>query len=101
MLAADIRENLCALIDAFCEATGLSEGQASKKIYGNTPFFALYREGKQSLSVKTLDRLIEKFRADWPPGAEWPHLRAIIMDRAAPAPPKPKAARAQAEAAQK
>ena len=79
LLATAIRENVCALVEAYIEATGISESAASKKFYGSSSFFQTFRTGEHSISVKRLDIMLQEFREAWPPDAEWPHLRPILI----------------------
>jgi hypothetical protein len=83
MLQATVKENLCAIVDAYMSATGLSEAQISKRFYGNVQFFREFRIGKHSISVKKLDEIVAEFKERWPPDAEWPYLRPLLMGRVA------------------
>lgn len=91
-IATEIRANLLAIVAAYRKATGLSLGTISSRFYGNAGFLAEFKAGRQTLSIDKLDKVVEKFRAEWPDGASWPYLGAIFMN-----PPKRRPARKTAE----
>jgi hypothetical protein len=78
-LTEPVRDNLLTLVSVYRKATGISLATASMKFYGNATFFAQLQRGQQSISVKTLDAVLEKMRAAWPDGVAWPSLRPIFM----------------------
>lgn len=79
------RANARAIVTAYRRATGLSVGQVSKKFYGNAGFLAAFLSGKQSMSLKKFDQVVDGIREQWPAEAEWPSVRAIILPRPIPA----------------
>ena len=79
MFARIIRDNLLAIAEAYCKATGKSQVQISKEFYGNADFFKKLRTGKHSISVGRLDTMIKRFQAEWPDDAEWPPCRMVSM----------------------
>lgn len=74
-----VRYNLLAIVGAWCRATGKSESAASREFYGNNDFFAQLRTGEHTISVKQLDKMLNKFRRRWPKDADWPWTRALFM----------------------
>jgi hypothetical protein len=81
MIAKTISRNLLAIADASRAATGASWSEMSKEFYGNSDFFQKLRAGDRSISAKTLDKMIKKFRRKWPKKADWPFVRAVWMTR--------------------
>jgi hypothetical protein len=86
-----VRDNLLAIAAAYCQATGRSLVAVSKDFYGNRDFFAKLssgtrlasssRPGAYSVSLRKLDMILARFRAEWPKGVPWPRTRAISMGR--------------------
>lgn len=95
-IAAEIRTNLLAIAAAYRKATGLSLATVSARFYGNAGFLAEFKAGRQTISIDKLDGMVAKFHAEWPDGAEWPYLSAVLMDR----PPKRRTRKAPEERAQ-
>lgn len=79
MLAKTCRHNLLAIARAYAQAAGVSLGTVSKNFYGNRTFLADFRAGKTSVSVDKLDEMLAKFASEWPAGARWPMLRAVLV----------------------
>jgi hypothetical protein len=79
-IAKDIRKNLIAIARAYRAATGQSWTQMSKEFYGNSDFFQKLIAGtRRSVSSGSLEKMILRFRKNWPPGADWPFTKAIFM----------------------
>jgi hypothetical protein len=76
-----IRTNILEIVAAYRKATGKSLSQVSKKFYGRSEFFADFRTGRQSISLRRLSVMVEKFRKEWPLGADWPFVRIVYMGR--------------------
>lgn len=93
MVEEIVRANLLAIVAAFCKATGRSLISVSKEFYGNRDFFAKLSSGTRlivgspsrpggfSISLRKLDMMLDKFRAEWPRGTPWPATRLIAMGR--------------------
>ena len=79
MFERDVRLNLIAIAAAYCEATGKSLTQVSLEFYGRGDFFTKFRARKRSLSIKSVDTMIRKFRKEWPADAKWPTIRPIFI----------------------
>ena len=69
-----MRNNLRALAYAFARAKGLSLTTVSKEIHGSGPFFEKYFNGEGSTRIDTYFLLVNRFRARWPDGVEWPEI---------------------------
>jgi hypothetical protein len=76
-----VRDNLLTLVSVYRKATGTSLTTASMRFYGNANFFDNLKRGEQSLSVKTLETVLDRISALWPDDVEWPQLRPIFMRR--------------------
>jgi len=76
-----IRQNLFAILAAYMKATDKSLSTCSREFYGKSSFFENLRKGEQSLSLKTLDEILDRIRAQWPAKADWPFLPSIYMSR--------------------
>lgn len=81
MFSKIVRDNLWAIAVAYRKATGKSLATISKDFYGRGNFLNNIKAGKHSLSVPQVDRVLAKFRQQWPDDAQWPMTRAIMMDR--------------------
>jgi len=81
MIATACRDNLRALVRSFRKSTGLSLSQVSKKYYGNAGFLDAFLAGRQSMSLNKFDQVFAALAADWPDGAEWPQMRAVVPRR--------------------
>jgi hypothetical protein len=79
MFEKTIRETLAAIVKAYGRATRLSNGQISKKCYGNAVFLDDFFAGRQSMSVRKMDAVLTWFGANWPDGADRPTPRAVMM----------------------
>jgi hypothetical protein len=71
--------NLFQIAEAYAKATGSTVKMVGKKFYGRADFFANMRAGRQTPSMSQFGKMLDKFRADWPPGVPWPFLRPIIF----------------------
>jgi hypothetical protein len=84
-LAKQIRKNLFAILAAYRKATGKSLSTCSREFYGKSSFFAKLEKGGppkgQSVSLDTLDEILNRIRAKWPEDADWPFLPSIYMSR--------------------
>lgn len=81
MIEEAIRDNVKAIVKAYSRATKLPIRTISKKFYGKSTFLADFFAAEHSLSVETLEKMLQKFAAEWPDNAEWPTCRAIIIPR--------------------
>lgn len=81
MFAKIVRDNLLAIAAAYQKATGKGLSTISRDFYGRGDFLAKLRRGEHSLSVAQTDKILGRFRAEWPQNAAWPLTRAIMMDR--------------------
>jgi hypothetical protein len=85
MSARIIRENLLAIVAAYCHATGKSLTQASKEFYGNATFFRDLKSPKRddwpSIGADKLETMLASIRAKWPEDARWPATRPVFMGR--------------------
>lgn len=79
-LAHTTRENIRAIVAAYRAATGVTVGTVSKKFYGNADFLPLFFRREHSISIDKADAFIDAIRAAWPEEAEWPHLRAALIE---------------------
>jgi hypothetical protein len=80
-IAKQICKNLFAILENYQKATGKTLSTCSREFYGKSSFFANLRKGEQSLSLQTLDELLNRIRKAWPPEADWPFLPTIRMNR--------------------
>lgn len=74
-----ISRNLLAIARAYAKATGVPLASVSRHIYGRAGFFEDLRRGRQSMTLKNLDTVLERFRKCWPKGAAWPATDPITM----------------------
>lgn len=75
------RQNIRALAAAYRDATGYTITQISRRAYGNSGCLDEFVRGKQSISLRKLDEIMSWFDANWPDGAAWPRLGAVMMIR--------------------
>lgn len=68
-------QNLLILGRAFAQQRGISTQTAGRYIHGTFGFFEKLEAGDVSLTVKTYDKMIDRFREQWPEGARWPNIR--------------------------
>ena len=80
-IGKQIRENVFTILGAYMKATGKSLSTCSREFYGKSNAFENLRKGKQSLSLDTLDKLLDRIRKEWPPDADWPFVPTIYMSR--------------------
>ncbi len=83
MIESAIRENVKLIVGAYRRATKMSVNAVSKRFYGHHTRLAEFLKGESSMSVHTLDAMLETIAAEWPENAEWPLCRAIIIPRPA------------------
>jgi ribosome maturation factor RimP len=79
-IAKTIRKNLLTLAYAYAEATGKSITDVSREIYGRGGFVKGFEDNKSSISIDKLERVIAKFRREWPRRKKFPVLDPIFMD---------------------
>lgn len=78
-----VRDNLLAIVAAYRKATGKSLSDVSRTFYGRGGFLAQFKRGKCTLTLHSASVMLEKFRKDWPEGADWPLTHAVMMGRTA------------------
>lgn len=79
MLEKTARANFKAIVTAYRKASGRSETAVSKDLYGNTTFLEEFFAGRQTVSLKKLDEMLQRIGDMWPDGAEWPYCPAIFF----------------------
>ena len=79
MFEQTCRKNLIKIAQAYASYRGISLATVSSEIYGNPRFLSDFKAGKQSASIKTVDKLLGKFRRVWPDDLLWPWLPVIFM----------------------
>jgi hypothetical protein len=79
MISEICRDNLLALADSYASAERVPFSTVSKRFYGNTNFLRRFQNREVSISIDKFDEVIERFIAKWPPDAEWPLLRNVII----------------------
>lgn len=67
-----MRSNLMALAQTFAIAKGWALATVSKRIHGDQAFLERYLQGNGSTTIKTYFTMVDRLRADWPPGVRWP-----------------------------
>ena len=80
MIARTVRQNVVTLTNAFAKASGMSRSEVNRHFYGRGNFLTEFASGKQSISIDKLDRVIAKFRKEWPKGHKFPVLTPVFMD---------------------
>ena len=83
MCQRQIIENLIAIATAYGTATGKSRTSISKEFYGRGDFLENLQAGAHSLSLRKIDQILRRFRAEWPDGATWPDVKPILMTQVA------------------
>ena len=76
-----IRDNLILIAEAYAEAVGKSLTTVAKEFYGRGDFFENLRRGEGTISIARLETMLNRFRDEWPAGAEWPVTSPIFMTR--------------------
>lgn len=66
-----LRHNLLALMGAYERATGTKPATSCRLALNDNKFLSRLGDGA-GFNVRTFDRLVEWFDANWPPNAEWP-----------------------------
>lgn len=74
-------KNLLAIIAAYRKITGHSMATCSQKFYKDARFFDRLKNGDGSLTFRKMDEVLKAIRKAWPPGAEWPMTRALLMNQ--------------------
>ncbi len=64
-------EQLLTIVDAFCEARGISESRASTLIFNGGGRVKQLREGRD-IGVLTSWNALVWLSSNWPEGADWP-----------------------------
>lgn len=72
-----MRENLFVIAQTFATERELALTTVSKKIHGNQNFLDKYIRGEISTTLRIYFLMIERLRAEWPAGLEWPETREI------------------------
>lgn len=70
-------QNVLVLAKAYAEHKEFSLRTVGRYFHGTNEIFEQIEAGKASLSLKTYDRMITKFRAEWPKGLPFPKLRGL------------------------
>lgn len=83
MLVKICRANLLKLVAAYRAKTRAPLPVISKRFYGNRAFLAAFKNGKKSITLDKMQKMIDSFRAGWPEGLAWPELDPV------PPPPAP------------
>ncbi|MGQ4273432.1 hypothetical protein [Terrihabitans sp. B22-R8] len=76
-----LRAHLVELSARFAAATGMSDGMVGRRALNDSTFMARIAEG-QNFTVKTYDRLVSWFAANWPGDVEWPTNVPVPADEA-------------------
>jgi hypothetical protein len=75
------RENLVKIVAAYQEATKKPLSAISRRFYGKASFLQDFLHGEEvTISYAAMDRMIDKFRDEWPAGVIWPRTRGILMN---------------------
>lgn len=64
-------DDLLALSDSFCSATGIAETTLSSRIFNDGKRLTAVRGGAD-IGVRRLERALEWLSANWPTAAVWP-----------------------------
>ncbi len=67
-----LSSHLIQLADAYMAATGSSSATVSERAGGDWQFFDKVRGGCLNWRIRTYDRAVAWFSANWPSGAAWP-----------------------------
>lgn len=80
-----LRGHLKALALAYSSATGISLRAIGSRAMNYSYFFERVDNDKVSLTLRTYDKVVNWFSANWPDGIEWPAgvQRPFIEERAA------------------
>lgn len=79
-----MRENLLVVAQTYAAAKGWALTTVSKQIHGNQSFLEGFVSGRISVRIDTYHTMMDKFRAEWPPGAKWPVTRDIPAPKKLP-----------------
>lgn len=66
-----LSQNMKALLDAYCAATGRGPTTVQKRVAADTGFIALAASGG-GFTVGKYDTVVANFAAIWPRGLPWP-----------------------------
>jgi len=67
-----LRAHLIDLAGRFEAATGVTERTIGKRALNDNTFFARLHQSGAGFNVRTYDRLLYWFSANWPAGEPWP-----------------------------
>lgn len=67
----ELRSTLLELAERYAQATGRSMRTIGKLSMNDNTFFSRIERG-DGFNVKTYDRMVEWFSANWPDSAAWP-----------------------------
>jgi hypothetical protein len=67
----DLKAELLSLADAFCATKGMSKARLATLVANDGKFFRRI-EGGGGFTVRTHERCMAWFVANWPPGTDWP-----------------------------
>ena len=81
MFAQTIRDNLLAIAQTFCEATGWSMASVSKEFLGRSDLLRKIKQGERDPGCTQIDKILDRFGEEWPPGTPWPEIRPAMMSR--------------------
>lgn len=67
--------NLLKLARAYADHERIKLGTVGRYVHGTTKIFDRLEEGDVSISLRTYDQMMAKFRARWPADLAWPKIR--------------------------
>ncbi len=67
-----LRAQLFDLADRFCAATSLSRQAIGLQAIRDNSFFTRRIANGRTFTIRTFDRVVEWFSANWPADVEWP-----------------------------
>lgn len=82
-MEATLKANLAKLAEIFEEATGLPKTTIGSRAINHSKFFDRLSDPDTSITLKTYDRVVEWFAANWPVKARWPKGVARPTEKAA------------------
>lgn len=71
-MEATLSHHLTSLSDSFSKATGMSLATLSERAAGDWRFFKSVAERTLNFRIRSYDRAVEWFSANWPEGVAWP-----------------------------
>ena len=72
-MEAELRSHRTALSAEFCARSGLAQSTVWMRAAQDARFLDRI-QGGGGFTIKTYDKLLEWFSANWPPGAQWPDI---------------------------